>query len=62
MYDQVYKYLDLPGQVCEKYCDSFKTLCVISATAASLLSFFTSPLKCVLKVSHAEVWGARSAV
>ena len=34
MYDQVYRYLDLPGQVCENTAIISKTLCVISATAA----------------------------
>ncbi len=65
MYDQVYRYLDLPGQVCENTAIISKTLCVISATAARC-SLSLQPCVCVcvcvLKVSHAEVWEAGSAV
>lgn len=58
MYDQVYRYLDLPGQVCENTAIISKKMCVISAITAQFL-YNTA---CVLKVSHTEVWEAGTAV
>lgn len=60
MYDQVYRYLDLPGQVCENTEIYFKT----TVCDFSLLSFCTTVYVCVCVccVSHAEVWVAGNAV
>lgn len=46
MYDQVYRYLDLPGQVCENTAIISKTLCNF-CNSSSLLSFFTAVGVCV---------------
>lgn len=60
MYDQVYRYLDLPGQVCENTAIISKH-CVISAKAARCSLSSLCVCVCVLMVSRVEVWEAGSA-
>lgn len=54
MYDQVYRYLDLPGQVCDNIAD-ISTHCV----AAHCL---VSPQLCVCMSVYASAWETVSAL